>query len=50
MYPVLQVSAVPAVMAVRAGKVVDRFVGHKDTHFLEEFAHDLTNPEPAEDS
>ena len=41
----LQVSAVPAVLAVKEGQVVGEFVGLRDTQFLEQFANDiLTSP------
>ena len=37
----VQVSAVPAVMGVKGGKVVAEFVGLRDAQFLEQFVRDL---------
>ena len=38
----IQVEAVPTVLGVKAGKVVDRFVGLKDDDVLEIFIEKLT--------
>ena len=34
-------SAVPAVLGVREGKVVTQFVGLRDTQFLQQFAKEI---------
>ena len=40
----VQVNAVPAVMGVRVGEVVGRFVGLHDSQYLEQFATELLDP------